>query len=439
MADTPKPPTDKDDRPTEIGRLDRRVRRLNQGLNSVYKTTALLTSPMDLQQILDTVVKTIVQALGVDAAGLRLLEENTGELVLKATFGLSLAYKNKGPVTAGESRLNMTALSGQAVIVQDMLIDDYFRRYHRQIKREGLVSCLSIGLQYHDKGIGILRLYSKRQRTFSPDDISLAQTVAQQSAVAIVNARLYAEAIEGERVARQVRLAGQVQRRLIPQKPPSLPGLDLAGVYVPCYDVGGDFYDYITLPDGRLALAIGDIMGKGIPASLAMASLRSSLRAFAQDIASLEKLITRVNDMFCHDIAFGGFATLFCGIINREHTQMEYCNCGHNPPIILRHGEHTELSAGGTILGIDKDYRYQTATCSLQRGDMLLMYTDGLPDAANFENESFGRERVIEALVASADMTAENAAKNILWLMRKFAGLTARCDDTAIVVLRKTD
>ena len=420
-------------------RLGRKVRRLNHGLSSVRKTTRLLTGPMDLQQVLEIVVKTVCEALDMDAAGLRLLERDTGKLVLKATYGLSNAYKNKGPVTAATSELNIRALHDEVIIVDDMLSHPHFRRYHQDIVSEGIISSLSIGLLFRNKGIGILRLYSKRPREFSQSDISLAQTVAAQSAAAIVNARLYNESLKAERMKRQMRLAGEVQRHLIPEKPPSISGLDLAGIYVPCHEVGGDFYDFITLPDNRLVLAMGDIMGKGVPASLAMASLRSGLRAYAEEIDNVSELVGRANRMFCRDTEYGEFATLFCGCLDLNSSILTYCNCGHEPPVLI-HGDGTQtrdLSEGGMVLGIDTNTRFDAQQVELQPGNMLVMYTDGLADAVNFQRESFGRRRVIDAALASAEMSAEQAAKNILWLMRKYTGLTRRFDDTAIVVLKK--
>ena len=321
----------------------------------------------------------------------------------------------------------------------DMRSHPHFRRYHDEIIREGIISNLSIGLLFRNKGIGILRLYSKRPREFSESDISLAQTVAAQSAAAIVNARLYNESLKAERMERQMRLAGEVQRHLIPEKPPSISGLDLAGIYVPCHEVGGDFYDFITLPDGRLVLAMGDIMGKGVPASLAMASLRSGLRAYAEEIDNVSELVGRANRMFCRDTEYGEFATLFCGCLDPDSGILTYCNCGHEPPVLI-HADGTQthdLSEGGMVLGIDTNTRFDAQQVELQPGDMLVIYTDGLADAVNFQRESFGRRRVIEAALASADMSAEQAVKNILWLMRKYTGLTRRFDDTAIVVLKK--
>ena len=418
-------------------RLDRKVRRLNKDLTSVRETSRLFTRPLDLPQVLEMVVKTVAQAIGADAAGLRLLDEEAGQLNLEATYGLSQAYINKGPVTSSESTLNMRSLRGEPIVVEDMQSDSHFKKYNQDIVREGLVSNLTIGLTYKDQGIGTLRLYSKKRRRFSADDISVAQTVAAQSAVAIVNARLYAEALEADRLNHQLKLAGDVQRHLIPQKAPEILGLDISGLYVPCHEVGGDFYDYITLSDERILLVIGDVMGKGVAASLTMASLRSALRAYAEQFEELGELVGRVNRLFCHDNEAGEFATLFCAVVDQRASTITYCNCGHDPPALLRAEEVQDLTEGGTIVGLDAGTRFETRKKSLSTGDMLIMYTDGLTDAMNFERVSFGRERIIEAARQSAQMSAERAAQNILWLMRKFTGLTPRFDDTALVVMKK--
>ncbi|MFC1782096.1 PP2C family protein-serine/threonine phosphatase [Planctomycetota bacterium] len=434
-----KPHTPADDAAQTAARLDRRVRRLNRDLSSVRKTSQLLTAPLEIRQVLEIVVETIAKAIGADAAGLRLLDEETGELVLKATYGLSDAYINKGPVTFGESTHFQRAFEGEAIIVEDMPNHSNFKKYRPQIKREGLAGSLTIGLTYRDQGIGVLRLYSRQKRRFSESDIYLAQIVAAQSAAAIVNARLYEEALEAERMARQLKLAGAVQQHLIPKSPPDLAGLDLAGLYVPCYEVSGDFYDFISLDDGRLIITLGDVMGKGPAASLAMASLRAGLRAYAEHFDQLDELIRRVNLMFCHDNTLGEFATLFCAEIAPDHAHLTYCNCGHEPPILLRDQQVIDLAEGGTILGLDPNSPYQTEKIVLQKNDMLIMYTDGLADAVNFQRESFGRRRIIDAARASAPMAADPAAKNILWLMRKFSGLTKRFDDIALLVLKKTE
>ncbi len=422
-----------------LGHLDKRVRQLNEDLTSVHETSRLLTSPMDLPQVLNMVVKTVAEALHMDAAGLRLLDEESGQLILKATFGLSSQYTNKGPVTAAESSLNERALRGEVIIVDDMRTHEHFARYRDQVIAEGIISSISIGLIYKGKGIGILRLYCKHYRQFSYEDISLARTVAAQSAAAIMNARLYREALEGERLARQMKLAGTVQRHLIPQNSPVIEGLDVAGVYVPCYDVGGDFYDFIRLADGKLIIILGDVMGKGVPASLRMASLRAAFRAYAETSLTVTELIERVNHMFSNDVELGEFATAFCCMVDPHTRRMIYCNCGHDPPIrVNTDGKVDRLIGGGTILGLSPDSIYNPVEIELFPNDMIVMFTDGLPDAVNFQSEKFGALRIEAAARECVRLNAEQAAKSIIWQMRKFAGLTRRYDDTAVVVMRKT-
>ncbi len=421
-------------------KLDRKVQLLNTSLSEVYETSQLLTSPMDIKHVLEIVVKTVTQSLGLDAAGLRLLDEETGRLELKATYQLSDAYITKGPVTATESELNIKALNGEPVIVNNMQADTNFTRYHDKIKSEGIVSSLSIGLIHRNKGIGILRLYSKKKRYFPPAAIKLAQTIAAQSAAAIVNARLYKEALEGERIARQMKLAGTVQRQLLPANPPQFDGLQCGGAYAPCYDVGGDFYDFVYLKESNKVLFfIGDIMGKGIPASLAMASIRAFIRAYGELDLSVKELVQRVNRSLHHDSLSGEFATAFFGIYSLKDHILEYCSCGHEPALFYNNGNISKLQSGGMVLGISSDYECDPETVKFNPGDLLIAYTDGLTDARNFDNESFGMERIKAALTESANMTASQAANNITWIMRKFTGLTRRFDDTAVVTLKRPE
>ena len=345
---------------------------LKKNLSSVQKAAQLLSSPMALDDVLEVVVRTVSKAVDADAAALRLLDRSTDELLPGATYGLSEGYIKKGPVRADDT-LNKRILTGEAIVVHDMLSDDHFARYRKAIAREGLNSCLSIGLIYRNEPVGTLRLYSRqRNRRFSPSDISLAQTIAAQSAAAIVNARLYTESLAAERISRQLRLAGAVQRHLIPQGAARISGLDIASVYVPCYEVGGDIYDFLTLPDGRFMLVIGDIMGKGVPASLAMASVRSALRCYAEFVPDLAQLAGRVNQLFCHDSDTGEFATLFFCVFDPDRNAMHYCNCGHEPPIMLRaDGTIEDLQCGGMILGVRADTTYHVGHVSVSDGDIL--------------------------------------------------------------------
>jgi serine phosphatase RsbU (regulator of sigma subunit) len=294
-------------------------------------------------------------------------------------------------------------------------------------------------MQFRGEAIGVLRLYSPRPKQFEEDDIQLARAVASQCAVAIRNARLYAEALEGARVAEQMRLAGLVQRRMIPQKAPQVTGLDVAAVYIPCFDVGGDFYDFLKIGDNRIVVAMSDVMGKGIPAALMMSCFRGALRAYADGRSSrksLGELIDKLNRAVCGESDEGQFITLFYAIIDTKDMTMTYCSCGHEPTMLIRDGKTVDLDKGGLVLGVDADAEYEIGTVKLKEGDCLLFYTDGLIDAANFDGDLWGRERLLETAKKFAAGSAQRMVDNILGYRRRFVGLTRQIDDTSIVVVK---
>ena len=198
---------------------------------------------------------------------------------MRSTYGLSEEYRNKGVVSKNDPVIK-AAFQGEAVVLDDMRVDDRVRFKEATIK-EGLVSQLTVAMQFQGKPIGVLRLYSPEPKRFDKDDITCARAVASQCAVAITNAKLYSRAIEGAKMAEQMRLAGLIQRKMIPEKAPKIPGLDIAATYIPCFDVGGDFYDFQKIGRYRIAIAIADVMGKGMPAALMMSCFRSAVRAYS--------------------------------------------------------------------------------------------------------------------------------------------------------------
>jgi serine phosphatase RsbU (regulator of sigma subunit) len=309
--------------------------------------------------------------------------------------------------------------------------------YPQESLREGIVSMLSVGMRYKGKAIGALRVYTDTEQTFTQHKIDLLKAVAAQAAAAIENARLITESIEAEALEKQVRMAADVQQRMIPQTPPILPNLDLASVYVPCFELGGDFFDFIPLPDDNLGLVVADVSGKGVPASLIMASVRAFLRAVVDNVYYLYEIMRRINLMLYRDTKPSEFVTLFYGVINARTRRLTYCNAGHPPALILRKGEIIELPGENMILGVNPDEPWKQSIIQLETGDLLLMYTDGLADAMNFQQETFGRQRILDAFKRGG-ATADIVAQNILWEMRRFVGLTKRTDDVTMIVARLT-
>ncbi len=402
----------------------------------IYELTTLVAGEFSLQEVLDRLAEAAVKITGVKACSIRLLDPQTGDLDMRSIYGLSEEYRNKG-VVSKEDPVIKAAFAGEAVILDDMRVDGRVR-YREAATKEGLVSQLTVAMQFRGRDIGVLRLYSPRPQNFYEDDIKLARAVASQCAVAITNARLYARAIEGAKVSQQMRLAGVLQRRMIPEKAPQITGLDVAAAYIPCFDVGGDLYDFIRLSDSHLVITIADVIGKGIPAAIMTSMFRGAVRAYA-DVGGaglIQQTIERLNRMACRECTSGEFISLFYALIDVGQMMVTYCNCGHEPTLLVRAGQVNELTKGGLVLGVDEQAEYEIATVKLAKDDTLLFSTDGLTDAVNFQGELWGRERMLDAAKKFADKPADIMLHNLLGYRRRFVGLSKQIDDTSIVVVR---
>jgi len=424
----------------------------------IYQLTTLVAGEFSLQEVLDKLAEAAVKIVGVKACSIRLLNEETGDLKMRSTFGISEEYRNKGVVSKNDPVIK-AAFAGEAVVLDDMRVDDRVKYKEATIK-EGLVSQLTVAMHFKGQAIGVLRLYSPKPMNFYEDDINLARAVASQCAVAITNARLYAKAIEGARIAEQMRLAGLIQRRMIPEKAPVMKGLDIAAAYIPCFDVGGDAYDFTLISETQILITIADIMGKGIPAAMMMSWFRGAATAYAKGcmecsgckvdegffaekttdhttlVNRTRTVIKNFNRMACDECRDGEFITLFYAMIDVAKMMVTYCNCGHEPTILISDGEVVDLDKGGLVLGVDAQAEYEIGTVDLKNNDSLLFYTDGLTDAVNFKNELWGRENLLAPAIKYADGSANQIVKNILRYRRRFVGLARQIDDTSIVVAK---
>ncbi|HUO09937.1 MAG TPA: SpoIIE family protein phosphatase [Phycisphaerae bacterium] len=414
------------------------LRQRIQELSALFNISTMLTGTRGLQQILDRITRGVAEAMRVKSCSLRLLDENRDELVIKSVWGLSEEYLKKGPVTVGMSTVERSVLSGETVYIADMSNDDRVV-YQEESKREGIVSSLVVGMLYKDRPIGAIRVYTAEVHEFSEFEVKLLQSIASQAAVAIENARLQEEALEKDRLERQVQIAAEVQRRMMPAKAPKMAGLDIAALYVPCFELGGDFYDFIPLGDHSVGVTVADVVGKGLPASLLMASVRAAMRAQADNVYDLDEIVSRVNKSMSLDMRSNEFITLWYGVLDYKNKQLTYSSAGHEPAILIRDGKMRELGVGGMVIGVDPEQTYDKEVVQLQKGDILWIYTDGVPDAMNYAGDKFGKTRMREGLMKYAGESAEQICRQMLWETRRFVGLNRRTDDTTIVVIKVTE
>ena len=411
-------------------------------LEALYRVSTALSAAPDVQLVLDTAARSIAEVLDADGVVIRLLADGPEgpELRRRANFGLSESYTNQSRLLINRSDFYNKVVRGEILYIEDLATDE--RTYYPDLARqEGLASMLALGLTDHDQPIGSIQVYTTQRRRFSRESIKLARAVSQLVSAAIAKASLESDRSRNAAMVRQLQLAAKVQRRMLPQQPPDVAGVDVAARYVPSFDLSGDFYDFIRLGDGNWGFAIGDVAGKGIAASLLMASVRASLRAYAHDLYHLDEVIRRVNVALCRDTLDAEFATLWYGVVDPLSRRLTYCNAGHEPPILVRNGHLIPLDAGGMIVGVDREQRYDKGVLDLQRGDLVLLYTDGLTDAMNDKQQRFGRPRMERTLLelAGREGPPRAAAEDLQELvsrLRAHTGSRRGSDDVTLVLFR---
>ena len=429
-------------------------------LGALFRLNSLLVKASDsLDKLLSSALKLALGALSLDAGSIVLFPEDSdglpnldseADVCTRASMGLSDSWiANTLPLSKGR-KFDRIVVGGRALAVRD-LADDPLVLEPDRLAEENLRAFLSAALLHGGTAIGVMRLYGRQPRDFSVADQRLIRSIAEQSAIAVSQARLLLVAQRERATARQLRLASAVQRRMQPTNPPEFAGLDVAAKSEPTSMVGGDIYDVFERegPESKaLGLVVGDVVGKGLPAALLMSAVRASLRAHARGPGPLEETMERANDDMCRDTLANEFTTLWYGSIDPNTRVLTYCSAGHEPPFIVRPvpGEPVtienviELKIGGLVIGVNPGEQYASETVGLLPGDVLVAYTDGLPDARTFENEKWGIDRLVEAAVEAVSLHAEGRASvvldQILWALRRFKGMRPQVDDETLIVVR---
>jgi len=297
---------------------------------------------------------------------------------------------------------------------------------------------LLIPFIHRDKLSGILLLGEKISQTnFSAEEMMILSVLSSQAAIALENAVLYRESLEKQKIEEELELARDIQTNLLPKTPPSSKIFELAGHNIPSKEVGGDYYDFFLLKENSVGIAIGDISGKGVPAALLMSNLQAALRITALEFSEPHKVLSKVNSHITKTTSAEKFATFFYGIFDPETLIFRYTNAGHNYPVLIKKtGEIELLKQGGMIIGVIEDAEYQSANIKLEKGDSLILYTDGVTEAMNPLKDEFGEERLTEILRHSPDLSAPGIINKILEEVSAFTNGNYFSDDLTLVVLK---
>ena len=300
-------------------------------------------------------------------------------------------------------------------------------------------------LLYGKQNMGVLALGNgPMSAPFTQSDFVVFKSIAEQSAFALYNAVIYSEANEKKRLDHDLQIAREIQRIMLPAESPKVEGFEIAGLNIPASQVSGDYFDYITVDEERLGVAIADVSGKGVPASLIMAICRSVLRSQAPENASPSEVLKKVNRQLYPDIKEDMFISMAYLILDHVRATVTLSRAGHDAPLLYRSstGELTHIKPPGLVLGIDSGSVFDRITgdlaVPLERDDCLILYTDGVTEALDGEGDEFGMERTVHSVQASAPGGAQAIIDRLIEDVRSFVGSTPQNDDITLIAIRKT-
>ncbi len=310
--------------------------------------------------------------------------------------------------------------------------------YANLFRKNGIAAISPMYVQGLAKGVLIVGKKLNKE-DYSEEDLQFLSALGNSAISALENERLFRQELEKKRLETEMNTALEIQKNLLPKTKPDIAGWDIFGLSIPSRQVGGDYFDFIHLDKNRLLVAIADVSGKGLPASLLMANVQAALRALTPFADTLPRLIYGINKILYENTASDKFVTFFCGYIDTSDNSFTYINAGHNPPYLLDVKNNiTELNQGGLILGFtDAEIPYEIGRVELTHNDIILLYTDGINEARNPKNEEFGDDSLINVLKTNRFKNAKQICETIVNEVNAFAGSAMQYDDLTLVAIKK--
>ncbi len=328
--------------------------------------------------------------------------------------------------------------SGVSVLVRDTSIDDAFRE-RRSIVEQNIRTLMAVPLQTREKIIGIIYVDSPSLlREFTKDDLNLLTVMANVAAIRIEHTRFAEVERTRQLMARDLEQAAEIQQRFLPAVAPSVRGLDVAGHNAPCRTVGGGNYDFLPDCSSRNAMVLGDVSGKGMPASLLMMGLQARVQVLIEEPKRLADVMTRLNRITSANCPSNRFITLFFCILDGDTGDLTFCNAGHNPPLIVRaNGSYEQLQGGGPVLGILPFIEYQEYQAQMDEGDALVIYSDGVTEANNPAGDEFEIEGLAAAVIPDRGESAGTIISRINKALLNYTKGAPPADDVTLIVARR--
>jgi sigma-B regulation protein RsbU (phosphoserine phosphatase) len=411
-----------------------------QELNAMRTVSEVMTTNIKLDDLLSLILNKLITTINAERGTLYLVDEERGELWSRVLL------EDVGPLSEirlkiGDGIAGYVAGTGETLNIPDAYADSRFNQYFDQVTGYRTRSILTAPMfNPQQKIIGVVQLLNKKDGPFTFRDERLLAAMAAQAAISIENARLYEQEIQQQLIKRELETAHSIQASFLPDTIPQYDGWDIGALWCPVRNVAGDFYDFYQLADGRLAVVIADVSGKGIPAALFMALSVTVLRFGMTLNLPPDEVTRRANDMILSEQRSRMFATTFVSYIALNTGDMLFSSGGHNPALLYRaETQRCEYAtASGVAVGIFREAQFVPGTAHLEIGDILVLYTDGITEVINDDEDEFGEERLEALVIHHAALPAQELAELILEEVTAYAGEQNLFDDATLVVLKRT-
>lgn len=409
----------------ENARLYARVNRRTKQLDSLLQVSRTVTSTLNLDEVSRRLAEEVCKLLGLEVCVLLLFDELSGRF----RFGYGSGLKARRKYVYHDLAAPLAArvkLTGRRLIVRDINQSSGLRSDVSQ--SEGLKSAVCLPLKNEGKLVGVIAAFSREERTFPRSQKDIMRPLGELGGVAIRNARVYRQ---------KYRIAELLQQRLTPSDTPKVPGLDIGHTLMPAREVGGDYYDFIPGRDGTLSVVLADVSGSDVEAAEYTTMGKHVLRAYAREMKSPARILSRTNGLICEDTSSEVFISLFFGTLDPAARTLVYSNAGCEPPLFYQASSRSVqlLRADGILLGINPEARYEERRVELGSGDVLVLYTDGLTDACTEDGIRLGCQPVMDLLRAGARLRAQTIADKIRDLLHEHVHGRVT-DDVALVVIK---
>ncbi|HEX8749099.1 MAG TPA: GAF domain-containing SpoIIE family protein phosphatase [Pyrinomonadaceae bacterium] len=412
-------------------------------LRLLLDITKKISRSLDLQEVINLVMDTLGSLLPYDAAGIFIIQgqksspdaasaQQSAVYRAEAVRGYDIDDLVELRLKMGEGIIGYVATRGEPVISPDVHNDPRYVNARRETRSEMVAPIIS-----NDEVIGVFDLESDQVNTYTSDDLQVLMLLASQVAIIIEKVMLHEQLVEKKRLEGQLEVARQVQLELLPPSDPNLEGFNISAYNFPTEEVSGDYYDWVRIYDDQIGMVIADVSGKGVPAALLMAFLRASLRAAIHIGYAPHISMAKVNYLLWESIERNQFVTAFYGVLDASNKTLAYTNAGHNPPLVLeKDGRKRFMERGGLPLGMFRDTRYYEYYMSVEPGQVIVLYTDGVTEAASPEGEEYGRERLAQAALEAQDLSAREMISRIHKDVIDWTGGTGATDDITFFIIK---